>query len=285
MSTLNCRHCSAPSTNGVVLCARCQTTARKALSNISAYHADLFSLPGRVFGVRGGSRISDPTGSAAALSVRDQIDDEAAATKSSLVVWMRRLVRDHHRAFYPTEDTVDALTRVLVQQLRSIATMEWAGEFIADVLGIEKRLRKTVESNKGLWYAGVCGKVLDPDADPETAEFCTRVLYADPDKDRVFCPVCRTTWPVIERRRILLGAARDEVTNVATIARACAVLLGDQTSQAKLERRIQNWIDRGLIERRGSRDVDGRLRKVYRLGDVLDMLTDTLSGATGGRSA
>lgn len=275
-----CQHCTA-TTEGLELCARCQHTVRRALSNVSAFHADLFSLPGRVFGGRGANRISDPTGSAAALSDRDTIDAEAAATKRTLVQWTRRLVQDSPRAFYPTEDTVDALAKVLGQQLRHLALLPWAGEFTNDVLGIEKRLRKTVEANKGLWCAGVCGTILDD----ETGEFCRRVLYADPDKDRVFCPVCRTTWPVAERRRILLEAARDEVTNVAAIARACAALLGDEPSQAKLERRIQNWIDRGLIERQGSHDVDGRLRKVYRVGDVLDRLLDTQSAPTSGRIA
>lgn len=270
---LICGHCGHPA--DMALCVSCQHTTRKALANITAYHRDLFSLPGRVFGVRRTGGISDPTGSSAARGdIRDVVDDEAAATKSALVGWIRMLIDDRPEAYYPTEDTVEAIARVLVQQLRSIATLAWAGEFTTDVLRIERRLRKTVESNKGLWYAGPCGTVTDP----ETGKFCARVLYADPDKDTVRCPVCRTTWPVIERRRILLNAARDEVTNVATIARACLVLLGEETSLAKLERRIQNWIDRGLIERQGARDVDGRLRKVYRLGDVLDMLMSAKTG-------
>lgn len=282
MSTLTCLHCTAP-TNGVVLCPKCQRTAGTALTNIASYHANLFSLPGRVFGLRHTRGVSDPTGSAVALrDARDPIADEAAETKTALVGWVRALVDDRPQAFYPTEDTVSALVRVLSQQLRSIATLEWAGEFIADLLRIEKRLRRTLEANKGLWYAGVCGKVRDE----ATGAFCNRVLYADPDKSHVFCPACRTIWPVTERRRILLNLARDEVTNVATIARACAVLLGEEeASQAKLERRIQNWIDRGKLERRGSVDVDGHVRKVYRLGDVLDMLIDTRSRATSGQSA
>lgn len=270
-----CRHCGNPA-DGVVLCPGCQHTVRKGLANISAHHRDLFSLPGRVLGQgRSTGEVSDPTGSSVARGdIRDLVDDEAAATKNALVGWIRMLIDDRPRAFYPTEDTVEAIARVLAQQLRSIATLEWAGDFTADVLRIERRLRKTVEANKGLWYAGVCGTITNPD----TGLFCTRVLYADPDKDEVRCPVCRTTWPVVERRRILLRAAEDEETNVATIARACLVLLGEETSLAKLERRIQNWIDRGLIERRGHTDVDGRLRKVYRLGDVLDMLMNAKTG-------
>lgn len=280
MSHLTCLHCTA-ATDGVVLCARCQHTARRALSNVSAYHADLFSLPATRSGLRRSNRVADPTGSAVAVaSYDDPIEDAAVAAKNALVGWVRALIEDRPTVYAPA-DTVHALAWLLGQQVRSIATLEWAGEFVADVIRLEVRLRRIVEANKGRWYAGVCGAVLDE----TTSAFCTRVLYADPDGVDVRCPVCRTTWPVAERRRILLDLARDEETNVATIARACAVLLGDQTSQAKLERRIQNWIDRGLIERRGSRDVDGRVRKVYRVGDVLDLLLDTRSEATAGRSA
>ncbi len=102
--------------------------------------------------------------------------------------------------------------------------------------------------------------------------FCTRVLYADPDSDYVRCPVCRTSWPVKERRAVLLTEARDVETNVATIARALVSLLDDEPSQARLQDRIQKWADRGKIERRGHLDTDGRVRKTYRLGDVLDTL-------------
>lgn len=277
---MTCKWCQAEVTNGLALCSRCQHTGRRALFNVTAYHADLFTLPAQTLGVRYGHKVSDPTGSAVSLaSVSDPIEDVAAATKAMLTRWLRRLVDDRPRAFMPNEGTVEVLAKVLTQQLHAIAGCAWAGEFVTELLALERRLRRTVEANKGLWYAGVCG------TDTETGAYCTRVLYADPDKDQVRCPVCRTVWPVTERRRILLEAARDEVTNVATIARACAVLLGDQTSQAKLERRIQNWIDRGDIERRGSRDIDGRLRKVYRVGDVLDMLLDTRQKATTERTA
>lgn len=271
MSNLICLFCGAVSTNGVVLCSRCQHTAGRALVNVASYHADLFTLPAQAFGQRRSNRVSDPTGSAVAyVPTSNPIEDAAAATKSTLVTWVRTLIDDRPGVRWPA-DNVDAMAKLLGQQLRSIATLEWAGEFVADVTKIERTLRRVVEANKGRWYAGVCGTVLDP----ELGTYCTRVLYADPDAADVRCPVCRTSWPVVERRRILLDLARDEVTNVATIARAIGVLFDGETSQAKLERRIQNWIDRGDIERRGSLDIDGRVRKVYRVGDVLDMLTSS----------
>lgn len=274
MNNLTCLHCGAPSTNGVVLCARCQHTAGRALGNLAVYHEDLFNLPAQTFGVRRSNGVSDPTGTVVAtVPAANSIEDAAAATRTMLVAWVRALVDDRPGVRWPA-DNVAAMTKLLGQQLRSIATLEWAGRFVTEVTEHERRLRRVVEANKGRWYAGVCGTVLNT----ETGVFCTRVLYADPEAADVRCPVCRTSWPVVERRKILLDLARDQETSVATIARAVVVLHGQQVSQAKLERRIQNWIDRGLIERRGSRDIDGRLRKVYRVGDVLDMLEATSAG-------
>lgn len=270
-----CLHCTAP-TAGMTLCARCQHTGHRALANIPAYHADLFSLPDVAAGMRKAAKVADPTGNAVGQTVSDPVGDAAADAKDTLKRWTRRLVKDRPgqaRAFYPEHDTVETLARVLGQHLPKIATTDWADEMLRELTKLEVRLRKIVEANKGRWYAGVCGAVLDED----TGAFCTRILYADPEASEVRCPSCRMMWPVAERRRVLLELARDTETNIATIARALLVLLvriDGNTSQAKLERRIQNWADRGKLERRGSVDLDGNVRKTYRLGDVLDLLLE-----------
>lgn len=282
MTDLTCQKCTA-ATNGVVLCSRCQHTARRALFNVAAYHADLFTLPAQSFGVRRANRVADPTGSAVSLaSGTDPIEDAADSTKTMLTGWLRRVVDTKPSAFMPNQDTVDVLAKVLTQQLPHIATLDWAGQFVRELLALELRLRRIVEANKGRWYAGVCGTITDP----ETGAYCTRVLYADPDEDFVRCPVCRTTWPVKDRRQILLEQARDVETNIAVIARAALALLDGEPSAARLEARIQKWADRGKLERRGHVDLDGHVRKVYRVGDVLDLLlTDPRSSAIRNRSA
>lgn len=280
MSTLTCQHCTAP-TNGVVLCSRCQHTARRALFNVRAYHEDLFNLPTQVFGTRRANRVSDPTGSAVGLA-SDPIEDAAADARRILLHWMRRVVQDAQRAHMPNSDSVDVLVRVLTQQLHAIAKLDWAGQFLTELVALEHQLRRVIEGHNGLWCAGPCGTVLDA----ETGAFCNRVLYADPDKPDVRCPVCGTVWPAAERRRILLERARDVETNIAVIARAALTLLDGEPSAARLEARIQKWADRGKLERRGSVDLDGHVRKVYRVGDVLDLLLDdTRSRPVSGRSA
>lgn len=270
MSATTCQHCHAD-TEGLALCTRCQHTVVRALTNIASYHDDLFAIAPPPAGLRRRHERADPTGSAVArVGVSDPVEDLASRAKATLVAWMRALIDDRHGVTWPS-DTVPALAQRLGQHIRSIATLGWAGAFAAEVLRLELDLRRFIEANRQRWYAGVCGHEPDPEK-PE--EFCTRVLYASADHDEVRCPICRTIWPVAKRREILLNAARDIETNVATIARSLSVLLDEQPSQARLERRIQNWVDRGKIERRGHVDTDGRVRKTYRLGDVLDMLTD-----------
>lgn len=266
-----CQHCTAQTADGISLCSRCQRTVQRALGNVRSYHADLFTIAPPPAGVRRHTESADPTGSAVSrISASDPVEDLAQRTRNTLTTWMRALIDDRPGVTWPA-DTVDAIALRLAQHLRSIATTEWAGAFAAEITKLELDLRRFIERNKERWYAGVCGRILD-EAQPE--EFCTRVLYADPERDRVICPICRTDWPVHERREILLKEARDVETNVATIARALSVLLDDEPSQARLQNRIQTWVKRGKIERRGHVDTDGQVRKTYRLGDVLDLLID-----------
>jgi hypothetical protein len=269
MTSTTCQGCTA-ATEGTTLCARCTHTAERALANLAGYYLDLIALPATTPGVRRAHQVSDPTGNGAAGRPADPIEEAADRAKDTLDRWVRRLLLARPYLHYPSDEDVEPLARLLAQQVRAISTTRWAGEFFREVTQLEVQLRRLLATRRGRRYAGVCGNVLDEG----TGDFCTQVLYADPDSDQVRCSACRMTWPLAERREILLALARDQETNVATIARALVALLDDQPSQSKLERRIQNWIDRDKLERRGHVDIDGKVRKTYRLGDVLDLLLE-----------
>lgn len=270
---LICLRCDE-ATNGVVLCAKCRRTAELALTNITAYVADLLQLPVRPSGVRRRFEMADPTGGAvSARSGGDPIEEAADEASQVLGRWMRRLIADRPRLHYPELATVEILALRLGQHMKAIVLLDWAADFVRELVRTELRLRRILEAHNGLWFAGRCGQ-LDGEYNPVDPASCGRMLYADPDEAWVYCASCRTTWPVADRRRYLLDEARNAETNVATIARALMALLDGQPSQARLERRIQNWVDRGRIERRGHVDLDGKVRKVYRLGDVLDLLLE-----------
>jgi len=302
---LKCLHCSAPSTNGTVLCKKCLTTVEHALANVGAYHADLLGLGAEVVRIRSRGGVSDPTGTAAsradARPPADAPDFAAAETKSMLVTWTRVLIDDRPQLAYP-HDTVKSLTGFLARHLRTIATLEWADELARDSLTYEQRLRRIIERSKGRWYAGVCAAELeaarvhdsrscicachlgaDRACDIEggcgreyptiPAVYCSRGLYAQPGSTYVKCPECGAQWRVSERRHILLEEARETLLPVSVIARAALTLLDDEPSLAKLDARLRQWVKRGELEDYGVRVILGQPRRVYRLGDVIDTLT------------
>lgn len=305
MSNLNCLNCAAE-TNGVVLCGLCQRTVRSALDNIATDHGDLLSV-GAQKNVRvRRSGISDPTGNAVARTSaeKDPADLAAAEAKAELVGWCRMLQDD--RDVELPRDVVIELTRHLTRHLRSIATLEWAGEFARQTLHLEWRLHRIISRSRGRWYAGVCSAVITPEMPHDgmscgcgchvgldlpcdvpggcglefvvmEAEQCERDLYAEPGANAVRCPECKTMHRVSERRAILLAEAEDVLLPLTTIAAACSALLDEEPSVARLLRRIRKWADRGDLV---WSDHDSGVR-LYRVGDVLDLHARLASNPNG----
>ena len=245
----------------------------------------------------------------------------AYETKVELVAWVRLLVADRPQITIP-RDTVEALAALLAKRVSTIATLPWAADYVHDILALEKRLRKIVQRSKGHWYAGICSAEVEPErahdrftcacschlirealgrdpgpaacnieggCNPEDvvipAVQCDRDLYAVPGADAVWCPTCRTKHSVQERRAILLEEARETLLPLTTIAQVCVTLLEGEPSVERLFKRIDNWVRRGKVEDYGVRVLhDRRPHRVYRLGDVLDMLVSEVSNTMRGAS-
>lgn len=311
VSSTGCDHCGATTSNGLVLCKRCRGTLTVALENIGTYHGDLLSLGGEVTRIRvRRAEVNDPTGRAVALqsAPKDPADEAAADTKAMLVGWARVLVSDRPQLAYP-RDTVAGLVAFLAKHVSTVATLEWADAFLREALGLERRLRAIVERGRGRWYAGICSGVVreelphdegscacachrgaeacdvpdgcGPESDTIPAEFCDRDLYAVPGTSYVRCPACGQHWPVAERRAVLLAEARDTLLPISVIASAAVTLLGKEPSVSRLENRLRKWAERGQIRSYGVKVIAGQERRVYALGEVLDMLTAEASGLAG----
>jgi hypothetical protein len=264
---LTCLHCRA-TTNGVVLCTRCRTTAEVALDNLAAYHADLFSLPTNNVRIRRRSGPADPTGNLIAVGDGGGgVEAAAAETNTMLTAWCRILL-DTRTQLRPPPDSVTGKAAFLRQHLNSIATLEWAGELVRQLLRFERRLHKIVSANRGQWYAGICGGRTGDALD----DWCPVDLFIRTSETWVRCPACGTGWSVDQRRRRVIEQARDELLPVSLIARAAVSLLEGEPSHQRLEARLHKWVQRGQLEDYGVRVVDGRPVRVYRLGDVLDRL-------------
>jgi LSD1 subclass zinc finger protein len=186
--------------------------------------------------------------------------------------------------------------------MTAIAGLPGAGLLVAELLGLERRLRKIAARADTGQYVGACGNVTRAEVvhdqrscacachlGPEYVcdvpegcgaeyvvlepEVCTRPLYATRGAGWVRC-ACGASWDVRARRHQLVRDAEDELAPVAVIAHLAALWIGEP-SVAKVENRLKVWVHRQKIKAVTTQVIDGRTRKVYRVGDVLDLLTDT----------
>jgi hypothetical protein len=305
MTTTTCQHCPATTTGGAALCPRCLKTVQHALTNIGASYADLDRV---TFGGvrRRGSTASDPTWTRAAAIRLDPLTAADEVATNALTTWARVLIDDRPQAGTMPR-TVPELAIWLSDHLRSISTLGWAGDMARDLLDAERQLKRVTERLRTGNYLGLCGNVIrpevvhdsrscacschlsellsrdapgafacdvpggcHPDEPAVPAELCVQPLYAPTHRSAVTC-LCGGTWDVQARRQQLVRAAEDELLPVAGIARLAAVFTGE-VNVAKVEARIRQWAARGKVEVADIQRIDGRPRRVYRVGDVLDLL-------------
>lgn len=309
-----CLHCGAKTSNGLTLCARCQTTLRTSLVNVSAYYADLARIrPGERPRVRGAYQSTPPPDT---LPRPDRIADRLETARAHLVGWARCLADDRPEAGQPPTDTADSVEHIagwLERHVSSIATLGWAGELMRTTLSSERDLLKVLDNADTGWFAGACGYVhtearvhdettcgctchtegeCDVDCHPEeeiAAIVCPRPLYATPSASWIRCRECGATYDAAERRAQMLRLMHDEHAPAGTVARLVVTMLDGEVSVERLTRRIQRWSEvRGKDEHPrlwsvGTRVIDGRICKTYRIGDVLALLgrTDDTSERMG----
>ena len=71
----------------------------------------------------------------------------------------------------------------------------------------------------------------------------------------------------------MIAEAKDEHAPVTVIARAVVGLLDTETSVQRLTSRIDQWVTRNRLHTMGVRVLaDGKPHRVYRIGDVFDLL-------------
>lgn len=265
-----CMFCQAETSNGLALCERCRQTLSMACVNVAAYFADVDRIrPGQRVKVRSAYRSTPPPGT---QPPGDPIADTLDHVATIVFGWCRNLEDDR-----PGVPALPMATETrcgwLESHIPSIATLEWAAECLREMLDCERMLRRILDRADTGKYAGVCGNEIGREtiADEVVPVTCERHLYAT-DAAWVTCPECGRTWNGEERQGQMLRAARDELAPVRVIARI-VVELTDEPSVERLTRRIEQWVQRKQLQDFGVRVLDGKPRRVYRIDDVLQLVT------------
>lgn len=276
MTALRCLHCAAETTNGLVLCGLCQRFAHSVFDVLPVYFRNLARQrqPGRPNGSLGGGagqwlmRRGDATGTQIAPALERAVND--------LVTWARALTDDRDIELPDTDNEDEMVTAVCVlldENLTSIATLEWAGQFLRDIAKHERVLRALTESAVPGWYAGACQRMAGVNDAGETIR-CGANTHVVPGLTWVTCGGCGARTSASDHLEVVLAEARDWTERPMRLAEAIVALADTETDVSRLHKRISKWGERGQITAFRQLDADGDEvgPKRFRLGEVLDQL-------------
>lgn len=302
---IRCQRCGATTSNGLWLCELCLRLGAGIFDMLPVYFRNLARQrrPGRPNGSLGTSgtwliRRGETEGSKVTAALERVVND--------LDTWARCLTDD--RDIRPdrgdTEaETVVALCRFLEANLTSIATLDWAGQFLRDMDRHERTLRALTESVVPGWYAGTCRQVTGRTMEGDV-HVCGAELYVVPGLTWVvcqgqLCPThrvrttnepeclrctdgCGATTHASDHLATVLQEASDWTARPKAIAETLVALLDAEPSVPRLYDRIRKWESLGWLAsiRRHDAEGDPTGAKMYRLGDVYDLATSKADGTT-----
>lgn len=286
--------CGQP-TSGAWLCEDCAHTFRWALVNVAAHYTDLGNVETKQVRYSSNAATKGSIGKAQPLVV----DLRFAGTKepgsqlkydtwATVVAWCRAVMEDQPERIGPAchdcihltcsairrnrwpRNTITSMVGYLARQFGYINTQQWAPAMYDEFLDLERRLTRMVNRPPDRWYAGRCG-VSDVLIDGSTAT-CETELYATAEKGTITCKGCGIQHDVGERRAILLIEAKEFHVTATEAAAALMAWTDYDGTTKKLIDLIAYWRTEKVLDDHGVTEVSGQWRKVYRLGDVQDLL-------------
>lgn len=270
---VTCLHCHATTTNGLALCDLCQRYAATCLDTLPTYFRNLSRSrrPGRPNGSIGAGGFGDG-GSASVIAALGRAEND-------LSTWARTLADDRDIALPEADTEVELFSALCVMfgtMLTTVATLEWAGEFVRDIARHERSLRAVTEASMPGWYAGTCRQITGRDMEGNTYT-CDQPTHVIPGLTWVTCTSCGATTYARDHLDVVLHEARGWVAPPKRLAEALVALLDSEQSVPRLHKRISKWGERDQIETVRRTPYEP---KRHRLGDVLDRLA--VEGQTRG---
>lgn len=178
----------------------------------------------------------------------------ASHLRGVLVAWTR-LVVDERGSTYP-QDRVPAVVGFLLLHVDWIRHHPAASDALAEIAGAVSWAWRVVDLSPEENLIGVCGALTEVGA-------CPYDVYAPKDATSASCRACGATHDDVEARRAsLLAGAEDSLLTASELSAGIAAWGATVTTAA-----VHKWTQRGRLTARG--EIDGR--KVYRLGDALDL--------------
>lgn len=272
---MNCLHCHAETTNGLALCELCRRRAGDCLEYLPVYFRNLARW----------RRSGRPNGSLGTTnqwlirrgeSETNHVSRALERASNDITTWARALADDRGVELPDADteaETITALCELLTGSLSSVATLEWAGQFVRDMDRQEHVLRRLTETYIPGWYAGEC-------------RHCQTPTFVMPGLTWVTCSGCGATTFARDRLDTIINEARDWVARPKPLAEAIVALVDTEPSVMRLYTRIRQWVFVGDLDpiMRTARDYvwndEAKIWVVaevptgfarYRFGDVLDL--------------
>jgi hypothetical protein len=258
--TSDCGTCSRPIADGATICVTCAYRLDDAIQDVSAYRGLAYDLDIAVtrqakLGA-GGIPQYGGGGGETPVAFNGRASKAADALKNVLSTWAR-VIAGETGAELPVDDLARIATwlRPRVGWLRHHEAGAEAWNAILDAV---RDARRAVDRRPEKLYAGPCD--------------CGEDLYAHLDAAYVICHSIEhdepLAWPVDERRRWLLASAEDVLATTTEISRALTRYQQPVTPSA-----IRGYVARKRLTQRGERVENGKTLALYRLGDVLEIVT------------
>lgn len=170
-----------------------------------------------------------------------------------------QIARDH----LPTAD-IPAMAQWLLRLFPRLVTYPAVEELTADVHRHVTDARHVIDIRADRWYAGPCRTPGCTELDSHGKARPTD-MYAAVDAKQVHCRLCHAVYDVAEQRTWLLEQAEDRLATATDCARALTSL-----GQPVTPERVWKWKERGRLVPHGQ---DAQERPLFRVGDVIDLLT------------
>lgn len=266
---------------GIYLCRSCDQTLAYALLAVAEFTEELGVIRAKMtrFGDGGKGSIGktvpapiDLRFSTATEEGQRLLDD----AKATVVAWARVLMDEQPAVSGPwcgspclhtscnvsrtrrwPRDTIRSMCAYLDRGHGWIKGRDWGPALLDEMRDLEGRLRRMVNPPEARWSAGFCE--------------CGAELRMKVGREFTKC-ACGVLHSATERREYLMAEAEHMLVTASEAAGALSAWTDYDGSVGALTDRIRKWGERGQIMVRGSEDVRGRERALYRLGDLRELL-------------